>query len=82
MSATAEAARPLARPVSRSRRLRKSRLGRVLVRTPFYLLIAVIFVYCLFPFYWAVRSSLTPDRDLFAHPIQYFPSHPTLANYR
>ena len=82
MSTTAEAARPLARPVSRSRRLRKSRLGRILFRTPFYLLIAVIFVYCLFPFYWVVRSSFTPEVNLFQTPIKYFPSHPTLANYR
>ncbi len=83
MSTAAEAAaRPIVRPVSRSRRLRKSRFGRMLFRSPFYLLIAVIFVYCLFPFYWAVRSSFTPEGDLFSHPIQYFPSHPTWANYR
>jgi trehalose/maltose transport system permease protein len=82
MTTAAEAARPVTRPVSRSRRLKKSRLGRFLVRSPFYLLIAVIFVYCLFPFYWAVRSSLTREGDLFATPLQYFPSHPTLENYR
>jgi trehalose/maltose transport system permease protein len=82
MTTAAEAARPVARPISRSRRLRKSRYGRILLRGPFYLLIAAIFVYCLFPFYWAVRSSLTPEGDLFATPLQYFPSHPTLDNYR
>ncbi len=32
---------------------------------PFYLLLAVIFVYALFPFYWALRSSFTPEGDLF-----------------
>jgi trehalose/maltose transport system permease protein len=82
MTTAAEAARPVARPVSRSRRLRKTRYGRILFRAPFYLLIAAIFVYCLFPFYWAVRSSLTPEGDLFATPLQYVPSHPTLDNYR
>ena len=82
MSTAAEAARPIVRPVSRSRRLRKSRFGRILFKSPFYLLIAVILVYCLFPFYWAVRSSLTSEGDLFATPLQYFPSHPTLGNYR
>jgi trehalose/maltose transport system permease protein len=82
MTTAAEAARPLARPASRARRLRKSRSGRILLRTPFYLLITAIFVYCLFPFYWAVRSSFTPEGDLFATPLQYFPSHPTLDNYR
>jgi trehalose/maltose transport system permease protein len=82
MTTAAEATRPIARPTSRVRRLRKSRSGRVLMRTPFYLLIAAILFYCLFPFYWAVRSSFTPEGDLFATPLQYFPSHPTWENYR
>jgi trehalose/maltose transport system permease protein len=82
MTAAAEATRPVARTASRSRRLRKSRYGRILFRIPFYLLVGAIFVYCLFPFYWAIRSSLTPEGDLFATPLQYFPSNPTLDNYR
>jgi trehalose/maltose transport system permease protein len=57
-------------------------LRKRLARLPFYLLIAAIFVYTIFPFYWAIRSSLTPDGDLFATPLQYFPSSPTLAHYR
>jgi len=69
-------------PAGRLRRLRRNRFGRVLARTPFYLVVAVIFVYCLFPFYWVVRSSFTPEVNLFQTPIKYFPSHPTLANYR
>jgi trehalose/maltose transport system permease protein len=81
-TATAEAARPIARPVSRRRRLQKSRVGRFLSRTPFYLLLAAIIFYALFPFYWVVRSSFTPEVNLFQTPIQYFPSHPTLDNYR
>jgi len=36
----------------------------------------------LFPFYWAIRSSFTPEGKLFRTPVQYFPSHPTLANFR
>ena len=82
MSTATTAARPVIRPVSRSRRLRKSRFGRLLFKSPFYLLIAAIAVYCLFPFYWAIRSSLTPEGDLFATPLQYVPEHPTLDNYR
>ena len=82
MTATAEAARPIARPTSRIRRLRKNRLGRLVAKTPFYVLIAVIAVYCLFPFYWVVRSSFTPEVNLFQTPVKYFPTHPTLANYR
>lgn len=82
MSAAAEAMRPVARPVSLARRMRKNPFGRLALRTPFYLLIAAIFVYALFPFYWVLRSSFTPEGRLFQTPIQYFPSHPTLANYR
>jgi trehalose/maltose transport system permease protein len=51
-------------------------------KIPFYLLVAGIFVYALFPFYWAIRSSFTPDGQLFKTPISYFPSNPTLFNYR
>jgi trehalose/maltose transport system permease protein len=84
MSATAEAARPrqVARPTTRIRRMRRNRLGRVLLRVPFYLLIAAIAFYCLFPFYWVLRSSITPEVNLFQTPIKYFPAHPTLDNYR
>jgi trehalose/maltose transport system permease protein len=57
---------------------RRNWFGRVL----FYILLLIIAVYLLFPFYWALRSSITPDADLFSTPLQYFPEHPTLDNYR
>jgi trehalose/maltose transport system permease protein len=82
MSTVAEAARTVARPTSLTRRMRKNRVGRVVYRLPFYVLIAVIFIYCLFPFYWVVRSSFTPEVRLFQTPVKYFPTHPTLSNYR
>lgn len=46
-------------------------------RTLFYIVLALILVYILFPFYWAIRSALSPDADLFATPLQWFPAHPT-----
>jgi trehalose/maltose transport system permease protein len=55
----------------------KNPLGRVL----FWAMIAVIVVYLLFPFYWAVRTSITPDNQLYSTPLVYFPAHPTWANY-
>ena len=82
MSTAAEASRTVLRPVSRSRRFRKSTFGRILFRSPFYLLIAAIMVYTLFPFYWVVRSSFTPEVNLFQTPVQYIPENPTLDNYR
>jgi trehalose/maltose transport system permease protein len=82
MSTAAEAARAPVREVSRSIRLRRSPAGRILMRLPFWLLVAVIFVYALFPFYWAVRSAFTPESQLFVTPVHYFPTHPTLQNFR
>jgi hypothetical protein len=80
MSTAAETATAV-RPVSRSVRLRRNPLGRVLVKLPFWLLILVIAVYALFPFYWVVRSAITPDAELFATPLKYFPSHPTWVHF-
>jgi trehalose/maltose transport system permease protein len=48
----------------------------------FYVLLLAIAVYLLFPFYWAIRSSLTPGAELFTTPIQYWPTNPTLAHYQ
>ena len=82
MSAVAEAAKTARRPISRSRVLRRSPVGRFLIKLPFWLLIAAIFVYALFPFYWAIRSAFTPDSEQFSTPIKYWPAHPTWANFR
>jgi len=82
LSAVAEAAKTARRPVSRSRVLRRSPVGRFLIKLPFWLLIAAIFVYALFPFYWAIRSAFTPDSEQFSTPIKYWPAHPTWANFR
>ena len=51
-------------------------------RAVFYVLLAVILIYIAFPFYWAFRSSITPDADLFATPLQWWPAHPTLGHYQ
>jgi trehalose/maltose transport system permease protein len=82
MSAVAEATRPVERPVSRGRWLKRTPVGRFVTKLPFWLLIAAIFVYAIFPFYWAIRSAFTPESELFRTPVDYFPKHPTLANFR
>ena len=81
MNTAAETTVGAVRPTSRAVRLRRSPLGRALRKLPFWILILVIFVYALFPFYWALRSAITPDSQLFATPTQYFPSHPTWAHF-
>jgi trehalose/maltose transport system permease protein len=48
----------------------------------FWLLIVVIVFYTLFPFYWAIVSSLKPNDELVRTPQTFWPESPTLANYR
>jgi trehalose/maltose transport system permease protein len=52
-----------------------------LSRTLFYVVLAIIFVYIVFPFYWAFRSSITPDGELFVTPVHYWPTQPTFDHY-
>lgn len=53
----------------------RQRLGRI----AFYLLIAGIIFYAVFPFYWAIVSSLKTGSRLFQ--VEFWPSSPTLENY-
>jgi trehalose/maltose transport system permease protein len=55
--------------------------GRIVNKTLFWLLIAFILLYTLFPFYWAVVPSITPDNDLYVYPVRYFPTTITLEHY-
>jgi trehalose/maltose transport system permease protein len=52
---------------------------RVVGRTLFYLLVAVIVVYTVFPFYWAVVSSLKEGSALYK--VDLLPPHPAWGNY-
>jgi trehalose/maltose transport system permease protein len=52
---------------------------RILGRAGFYLLVAAIIVYAVFPFYWAIVSSLKSGSALFE--VEFIPRHPTLENY-
>jgi trehalose/maltose transport system permease protein len=53
-------------------------LGRIL----FWLLIFVIFVYLVFPFYWALNSSFKTEAELQQTPATFFPQDPVLQNYQ
>src|ERR1044072_6908934 len=81
MSTAAETTGRRVRPQSRSVRLRRRPMGLFLARAGFWLLIVAIGIFCLFPFYWALRSAFTPDAQLFNTPVQYVPSHPTWAHF-
>jgi trehalose/maltose transport system permease protein len=58
------------------------RLRRRLGNVAFYLLIAVIFVYLIFPFYWALNSALKSQAELIQTPATYFPRDVTFANFQ
>ena len=67
----------------RSQYRRRSRwtVGRIVQKLLFWLLIAGILLYTLFPFYWAVVSSLTPTNDLYVYPVRFFPTTVTWEHY-
>ena len=49
-------------------------------RLPFYLVVALIVVYALTPFIWALSTSFKTENDLFG-PARLLPRDPTLKNY-
>jgi trehalose/maltose transport system permease protein len=55
--------------------------GRVVSRGLFYVLLAIILLYILFPFYWAARTSFMPDSDIYLTPVQYWPRNFTFQHY-
>ncbi len=55
------------------------KLKKLLGRIAFYVFLAVIVVYTVFPFYWAIISSLKSGSDLFK--VEFWPSHPAWDNY-
>jgi trehalose/maltose transport system permease protein len=57
-----------------------ARARRLLWRSTFYLLVGVIVVYTVFPFYWAVVSSLKAGSALYR--VELWPPDPSLDNYR
>lgn len=53
----------------------------LLTRTGFWVLIVAIFVYLMFPFYWAVISALKTQAELIRTPATFWPDNPTLVNF-
>ncbi|CAN5812609.1 carbohydrate ABC transporter permease [soil metagenome] len=60
----------------------RRRLSKTVGQVLFWILIAVIFVYLIFPFYWALISALKTQAELIRTPATYFPENPTLQNFR
>ncbi len=58
------------------------KLGQIVNRVLFWIMIVMILVYTVFPFYWAIVSSLKPAGQLFDTPVAYWPKTVTLENYQ
>ena len=44
--------------------------------------VILFLLFMLFPFYWILNTSLKDSVDVVSIPIQYWPAHPTLENFR
>jgi len=53
---------------------RRFSIGRAVNRGLFWLLVAFILVYTIFPFFWALMAAIKPNVDIAATPTQYLPS--------
>jgi multiple sugar transport system permease protein len=75
-----EAATASAPATTRTRKQQK--VSATSPRTPWWLwiIVAVIVLWCLVPFYWLVNISLKTGPDLSSADL--FPPHPSLANYK
>lgn len=47
-----------------------------------YVLLALFFVFTVFPFLWLLLTSLKGSRELYEFPVRYLPREATLSNYR
>ncbi len=66
----------IAEPKMRSKEGRKA-LNDVF----FYTLIAIIFIYLMFPFYWALISALKTESELIRTPATFFPQQISFRNF-
>ena len=45
-------------------------------------IIVIAVLVTLFPFYWMIRTAITPQADLIAESTRLWPSHPTMINFK
>jgi trehalose/maltose transport system permease protein len=72
--ATATAVRPAMADISTLSGARHWTIGKVINRLLFWILVVFIIFYTVFPFVWAVISSIKPNAELFKTPVIYWPS--------
>jgi ABC-type glycerol-3-phosphate transport system permease component len=47
-----------------------------------YILLGLVFVYCLFPFFWTILTALKQQEEVFKLPIRYLPERISLENFK
>jgi multiple sugar transport system permease protein len=72
----AAAVQEAARPSARTARVRRPRFSTSWL---LWLAVVLIMIFCLFPFYWLINTSLKTGADLSTGKI--YPPHPNLDNY-
>jgi len=80
--ATTTAVRPARTDISTISGTRQWTLGKILNRVLFWILVVVIIFYTVFPFVWAVISSVKPNAELFSTPVDYWPNQINLTFYQ
>lgn len=61
----------------------RSKEGRKAINNVFfYTLIGIIFIYLMFPFYWALISALKVESELIRTPATFFPQQISFQNFR
>ncbi|MFC0619522.1 carbohydrate ABC transporter permease [Deinococcus budaensis] len=60
----------------------KNPVVRTVTLLAFWLVVAVVLFYVLFPFYWALKTSFTGPARLSTEALQWLPSVPTWQNFR
>lgn len=60
---------------------RRRQVRHFIGRVGFWIIILLILFYTLFPFYWAINSSLKTENEIIG-PATYFPQNLTLVNYQ
>jgi trehalose/maltose transport system permease protein len=58
------------------------KLTQIIGRIPFWVLLIFIFVYLVFPFYWALNSSLKTEAELQQTPATFWPENMYFGNYQ
>jgi multiple sugar transport system permease protein len=60
----------------------KTGIKRFSLRALLYIAVILIAVWVVAPYAWLIVSSISTKIDLLTVPLKWFPSHPTLENYR